>query len=57
MNFWSNDLEHHIPSKVTGNPVNAESESFYQSFPLDISTIPEQSILKIKIQLRSICKK
>ena len=57
MNFWSNDLEHHIPSKVTGNPVNTESESFYQSFPLDISTIPEQSILKIKIQLRSICKK
>ena len=50
-------LEHHIPFKVTGNSVNTEFERFYQSLPLDISTIPEECIAKIKTQSRSTCEK
>ena len=46
-------MEHHIPSKVTRNSVNTEFESFCQS----ISTIPEESIARIKTQLRSTCEK
>ena len=50
-------LEHHIPSKVTRNSVSTEFESFYQSLLLDISTIPEEIIARIKTQLRSTCEK
>ena len=50
-------LEHHIPSKIARNSVNTEFESFYQRLLLDISTIPEESIARIKTQLRSKCEK
>ena len=53
----SHGLEHHIPSKVTRNSVNTEFESFYLSLLLDISTIPEERITRIKTQLRSKCEK
>ena len=44
-------LKHHIPSKVTRNSVNTEFESFYHSLLLDMSTIPEESIVRTKTQL------
>ena len=50
-------LKHHIPSKVIRNSVNTEFESFYQSLLLDMSTIPEESIVRIKTQLWSKCEK
>ena len=50
-------LEHHIPSKVTRNSLNTEFEGFYQSLLLDISTIPKESVARIKTQLRSTCEK
>ena len=53
----SHGLEHHIPSKVTRNSMNTEFESFYLSLLLDISTIPEERITRIKTQLRSKCEK
>ena len=37
--------------------MNTEFESFYQSLLLDISTIHEESIARIKTQLRSTCEK
>ena len=50
-------LEHHIPSKIARNSVNTESESFYQRLLVDLSTIPEENIARIKTQLRSKCEK
>ena len=41
----------HILSKVTRNSENTEFEIFYQSLSLEISTIPEESIARIKTQL------
>ena len=37
--------------------MNTEFESFYQSLLLDISTIHEEIIARIKTQLRSTCEK
>ena len=53
----SHGLEHHIPSKVTRNSIKTEFESFYQSLLLDMSTIPEERIARIKTHLRSKCEK
>ena len=50
-------LGHHIPSKVTRKSVNTEFESFYQRLLLDISTIYEESVVRIKTQIRSKCEK
>ena len=41
-------LELHIPSKVTRKSMNIEFESFNQNILLDISTIPEEYIARIK---------
>ena len=51
------EIDDHIPSRVIRISVNAEFESFYQSFLLNKSTISKENIARIKTQLRSTCEK